>query len=203
VRRMRSGVVVIVAAFALLAGCTSEPDAAPLIAPDTPGGSAPTVAPSDVSGVVPAPPNDADRQYVSMMIVHHEQALAMTRFAPERAQNETVKGLAERIRFSQEPEIGAMQQWQRAHNAMGSHGDHGTMPGMATQDQLNALGAARGKDFDRMFLELMIKHHEGAIKMATDVRAAGTNVQVEEMADDVVATQADEINRMKTLLPTL
>jgi uncharacterized protein (DUF305 family) len=200
---MRSGVLVFVAAFALLAGCTSEPDAAPVIAPDTPGGSAPTVAPSDLSGVTPAPPNDADREYVAMMIVHHEQALAMTRFAPDRAENETVKGLADRIRFSQEPEIGAMKQWQRTFNAIGTHGDHGSMPGMATQEQLNALGAARGKDFDRMFLELMIKHHEGAIKMATDVRGAGTNVQVEEMADDVVATQSDEINRMKALLPTL
>ncbi|SER92051.1 Uncharacterized conserved protein, DUF305 family [Lentzea xinjiangensis] len=200
---MRSGVVVIVAAFALLAGCTSEPATAPLIAPDTPGGSAPTIAPSDASGVVPPPPNDADRDYVAMMIAHHEQALAMTRFAPERAQNETVKGLAERIRFSQEPEIGAMKQWQRTNNIVGSHGDHGSMPGMATQEQLNALGAARGKDFDRMFLELMIKHHEGALKMATDVRGAGSNVQVEEMADDVIATQTDEINRMKALLPTL
>lgn len=200
---MRSGVVVIVAAFALLAGCTSEPDAAPLIAPDTPGGSAPTVAPSDASKVVPPPPNDADRQYVSMMIVHHEQALAMTRFAPDRAENATVKGLADRIRYSQEPEIGAMKQWQRTNNAVGAHGDHGSMPGMATQDQLNALGAARGKDFDRMFLDLMIKHHEGAIKMATDVKASGTNVQVEEMADDVIAVQADEINRMKALLSTL
>ncbi|WP_434441851.1 DUF305 domain-containing protein [Lentzea sp. E54] len=200
---MRSGVLVIVAAFALLAGCTSAPDAAPVIAPDTPGGSAPTVAPSDLTGVTPPPPNDADREYVAMMIVHHEQALAMTRFAPDRAQNETVKGLADRIRYSQEPEIGAMKQWQRTFNAIGTHGDHAAMPGMATQDQLNALGAARGKDFDKMFLELMIMHHEGAIKMATDVRAKGTNVQVEEMADDVVATQSDEINRMKALLPTL
>jgi len=199
---MRSGVAVIALVLAL-AGCTSEPEAAPVIAPDTPGGSASTVAPSDVSGRIQAPPNDADREYVSMMIAHHEQALAMTRFAPERAQNETVKGLADRIRYSQEPEIGAMKQWQRTFNAIGTHGDHGLMPGMATQDQLNALGAARGKDFDRMFLELMIKHHEGAIKMATDVRGAGANVQVEEMADDVVATQSDEINRMKKLLAEL
>ncbi|PWK86395.1 uncharacterized protein (DUF305 family) [Lentzea atacamensis] len=201
---MRSGVVVIVAAFALLAGCTAEPDAVPVIAPDTPGGTARTLAPSEATGAVQAPPNDADRQYVAMMIVHHEQALAMTRFAPDRAQNETVKGLADRIRYSQEPEIGAMKQWQRTNNAMSAHsGDHGSMPGMATQDQLNALGAARGKDFDRMFLELMIKHHEGAITMATDVKASGTNVQVEEMADDVIAVQTDEINRMKALLPTL
>jgi uncharacterized protein (DUF305 family) len=199
---MRTGVAVIALVVAL-AGCTAEPEAAPIIAPDTPGGSAPTLAPSDASGAVQAPPNDADRQYVAMMIVHHEQALAMTRFAPERAQNETVKGLADRIRFSQEPEIGAMKQWQRTFNAVSSHEDHGSMPGMATQEQLNALGAARGKDFDRMFLELMIKHHEGAIKMATDVRGAGANVQVEEMADDVVAVQADEINRMKALLPTV
>jgi uncharacterized protein (DUF305 family) len=199
---MRSGVAVIALVVAL-AGCTSEPEAAPVIAPDTPGGNAQTLAPSAVSGAVAAPPNDADRLYVAMMIVHHEQALAMTRFVPDRAENATVKGLADRIRYSQEPEIGAMKQWQRVNNDMGSHGDHGSMPGMATQEQLTALGAARGKDFDRMFLELMIKHHEGAIKMATDVKSAGTNVQVEEMADDVIAVQTDEINRMKALLPAL
>jgi uncharacterized protein (DUF305 family) len=201
---MRVGVVIFALATALLAGCTSQPESAPVIAPDTPGGSAATLAPSDASRAVQPPPNDADRQYVAMMIVHHEQALAMTRFVPDRAENATVKGLADRIRYSQEPEIGAMKQWQRTFNAVGAHGgDHATMPGMATQDQLNALGAARGKDFDRMFLELMIKHHEGAITMATDVKAAGTNVQVEEMADDVIAVQTDEINRMKALLPTL
>jgi uncharacterized protein (DUF305 family) len=199
---MRSGVAVIALVVAL-AGCTSEPEAAPVIAPDTPGGNAQTLAPSAVSGAVAAPPNDADRLYVAMMIVHHEQALAMTRFVPDRAENATVKGLADRIRYSQEPEIGAMKQWQRVNNDMGSHGDHGSMPGMATQEQLTALGAARGKDFDRMFLELMIKHHEGAIKMATDVKSAGTNVQVEEMADDVIAVQTDEINRMKALLSAL
>ncbi|SDH17389.1 Uncharacterized conserved protein, DUF305 family [Lentzea fradiae] len=200
---MRSGVVVVAAAIALLAGCTSEQEQVPVIAPDTPGGSASTIAASDATGHVPPPPNAADRDYVSMMIAHHEQALAMTRFAPDRAENQTVKGLAERIRFSQEPEIGAMKQWQRTHGIVGSHGDHGSMPGMATQEQLTALGAARGKEFDRMFLELMIKHHEGAIKMATDVRASGTNVTVEEMADDVVATQSDEINRMRKLLTEL
>jgi uncharacterized protein (DUF305 family) len=200
---MRVGVVIFALATAMLAGCTSEPPAsAPIIAPDTPGGSAPTLAASDASGMIPPPPNDADRQYVEMMIVHHEQALAMTRFAPDRAENATVKGLADRIRYSQEPEIGAMKQWQRTNKALGSH-EHGSMPGMATQDQLNALGAARGKDFDRMFLELMIKHHEGALKMATDVKASGTNVQVEEMADDVIAVQTDEINRMKKLLTEL
>lgn len=200
---MRSGVLAVAAAFVLLAGCTSTPDAAPVIAPDTPGGSQQTLAPTDVSGVIPPPPNEADRKYVAMMIVHHEQALAMTRFAPDRAENATVKGLADRIRFSQEPEIGAMKQWQRAHGEIGSHGDHGSMPGMATQEQLNALGAARGKDFDRMFLQLMIVHHEGALKMATDALGAGSNLQVEEMANDVIASQSDEINRMKALLPTL
>lgn len=201
---MRAGVMAVAAALVLLTGCSSEPEAAPVIAPDVPGGSQQTLRPSEASGVVPPPPNEADRAYVAMMIVHHEQALAMARFAPDRAESATVKGLADRIRFSQEPEIGAMKQWQRTNGQVGSHGgDHGSMPGMATQEQLNALGAARGKDFDRMFLQLMIAHHEGALKMATDVRAAGANIQVEEMADDVIATQSDEINRMKSLLTTL
>ena len=75
----------------------------------------------------------------------------------------------------------ALQQWQRTHNAMGSHGDHSTMPGMATQDQLNALGAARGKDFDRMFLDLMIKHHEGALTLRIEQQG---NLLFLEASDD-------------------
>ncbi|WP_231648281.1 DUF305 domain-containing protein [Saccharothrix sp. NRRL B-16348] len=153
-------------------------------------------------------PSEADLEYVARMIVHHRQALDMTALAPERAQHETVRGLASRIHDTQGPEIAAMEQWQRqyAENAP-AHGhaadlpevDHGSMPGMATDEQLAALKAARGADFDRLFLQLMIAHHEGAVQMAVEVLSSGSDVRVEEMANDVSASQTDEINRMKAI----
>ena len=109
-------------------------------------------------------------------------------------------GLADRIRYSQEPEIGAMKQWQRVNNVVSSHGDHGSMPGMATQDQLTALGAARGRDFDRMFLELMIAHHRGAIDMAEALLARSRVTVATDFASSVVKAQEAEISLMEQML---
>jgi uncharacterized protein (DUF305 family) len=71
------------------------------------------------------------------------------------------------------------------------------MPGMATERQLDGLRAARGEDFDALFLRLMITHHQGAVTMAAEVLSEGNNVLVEEMASDVIAQQTSEINRMR------
>lgn len=202
-------IVVVAALVAVLAGCTSQAqDEPPIIAPQGPGESARTLSPDDVGTDRWVAPNEADLTYVARMIVHHRQALEMSALAPERAQDETVRGLASRIHDTQGPEIGAMEQWHRqyAENAP-AHGhsadlpevDHGSMPGMASAEQLAALEAARGADFDRLFLQLMIAHHEGALRMATELLSSGSDVRVEEMANDVVATQADEINRMRAI----
>ncbi|MFJ7135316.1 DUF305 domain-containing protein [Streptomyces fungicidicus] len=149
-------------------------------------------------------PNSADVSYARMMIAHHTQALEMTELVPDRAQSSKIVRLAERITAAQRPEIKAMQAWLKNHGKAerdGAHGhDHATMPGMATQSQLKQLRAADGKAFDQLFLTLMITHHQGAITMATDVKGQGNNIQVEEMADDVVAQQTSEISRMRDLL---
>jgi uncharacterized protein (DUF305 family) len=146
-------------------------------------------------------PNSADVSYVRMMIEHHGQALEMAGLAPKQARSAQVKRLAERITAAQGPEIGAMRGWLETHGqrekAPGH--DHSAMPGMATEAQLKELRAARGRAFDTLFLKLMIAHHEGAITMATDVKAQGNNIQVEEMADDVVAQQTSEISRMRDM----
>ncbi|GLZ33440.1 lipoprotein [Lentzea sp. NBRC 105346] len=205
---MRTGMVAAAIGLVIVVtGCSSsDQDAAPIIVPNGPGEQAQTISPGEASNHLPAPPNEADQTYVTMMIVHHQQALTMTELVPSRSANETVKGLASRIADSQKPEIGAMQQWQKQFGggapAHTGH-DHAAMPGMASQAQLDALAAARGGDFDRMFLQLMIAHHEGALKMATDLKSNGRNVQAEEMADDVIAVQTDEIKRMRDLLPQL
>jgi uncharacterized protein (DUF305 family) len=138
-----------------------------------------------------------------MMIVHHSQALEMTALVPTRAGSSQVERLADRISAAQLPEINAMKGWLKTHGGseqpQEQEHDHAAMPGMATEAQLKELRAAKGKAFDELFLKLMITHHDGAITMATDVLAQGNNIQVEEMANDVIAQQTSEINRMREL----
>ncbi|RKT56064.1 DUF305 domain-containing protein [Saccharothrix australiensis] len=202
-------VLLVAVLVASLASCTAPAgDSPPVIVPKGPGEQAATVAPEDVGTDRWSAPSEADLKYVASMIEHHRQALVMSALAPERASNETVKGLASRIHDTQGPEIGAMEQWRRqfaeqapAHGHRGElpHVDHRSMPGMATDEQLAALRAARGPEFDRLFLQLMIAHHEGALTMANELLASGSDVRVEEMANDVVASQSDEIARMRAI----
>ncbi|MFF9378544.1 DUF305 domain-containing protein [Streptomyces griseoluteus] len=173
-----------------------------VIAPGKPGEANRTMSAEDAAGQRQDDnsPNAADRSYARMMIAHHAQALKMTGLAPKRAHSTQVKRIAERISATQGPEISAMKGWLATNGRGGTAHDHGTMPGMATEAQLTALRAARGEAFDQLFLKLMIAHHEGAITMATDVKAQGNNIQIEEMADDVIAQQTSEIVRMRDML---
>ncbi|WP_432075836.1 DUF305 domain-containing protein [Streptomyces wuyuanensis] len=174
-----------------------------VVAPGKPGEPARTLSPEEAAKELPDDsPNAADVSYVRMMIAHHAQALEMTALVPDRAGGTPVKRLADRIRAAQQPEIGAMQGWLKQHSkATDGHGahDHGAMPGMATGEQLAQLRAAKGKAFDELFLKLMITHHQGALTMGATVLSEGNNVQVEEMATDVIAQQTAEINRMRTM----
>ncbi|WP_437021767.1 DUF305 domain-containing protein [Streptomyces sp. enrichment culture] len=196
-----------------LGACDSGPKAKPaatggpsVIAPGMPGEANRTLSAEDAERhrADDDSPNSADVAYAQMMIRHHSQALEMTELAPQRAGSAQLKRLAERIAAAQGPEITAMRGWLRKHGEKETgegHGhDHAAMPGMATEAQLEKLRAARGGAFDQLFLTLMITHHEGAVTMATDVKAQGNNVQIEEMADDVVAQQTSEIARMREML---
>ncbi|MFD5429167.1 DUF305 domain-containing protein [Streptomyces sp. NPDC127084] len=180
-----------------------------VVAPGRPGEPARTLSADEARRAVPDNrPNAADLAYARMMIVHHRQALEMTALAPGHAAGERLKRLAERIDAAQRPEIGAMEAWLKANGGgtdggHGSHGqgghDHGAMPGMATPAQLTQLRAAHGAAFDKLFLTLMITHHAGAVTMATEVLSNGRNVQMEEMASEVIAQQTAEINRMRAM----
>lgn len=195
-----------------LAGCEEEgrksgaqDGAAAVIAPGKPGEKSRTLSPEQAAKERPDDsPNAADQTYVRNMIEHHRQALEMSALAPDRASAEGVRRVAERITAAQRPEIGAMEKWLGLHPAptagagAGGH-DHGTMPGMATRQQLDELAAAKGPEFDRLFLRLMTTHHEGALKMAGEALTGGNNVAVEEMANEVVATQSAEIHRMRAM----
>ncbi|WP_369244700.1 DUF305 domain-containing protein [Streptomyces sp. R41] len=202
-------VSLLVAALAL-GGCDSgsetksgKASGPSVIAPGKPGEAAETLSAQDAAKqrADDDSPNSADFAYARMMIEHHTQALEMTELAPKQAESGQVKRLAARIAAAQGPEITTMKSWLKTHDGeqAGTDHEHGTMPGMATEAQLKKLRAAKGKTFDELFLKLMITHHDGAITMATDVKAQGNNIQIEEMADDVIAQQTSEITRMREM----
>ncbi|MEU0061452.1 DUF305 domain-containing protein [Streptomyces sp. NPDC006334] len=198
----------------VLGGCDSGPDGKSgaangpsVIAPGKPGEANRTLSPGEAAAhrAEDDTPNSADVSFAQMMIVHHAQALEMTALAPKQAESAKVKSLAARITAAQGPEIAAMKSWLGKYGKAeagegGSAHHHGAMPGMATEAQMQQLRAADGKAFDKLFLALMITHHEGALTMAVDVKAQGNNIRIEEMADDVVAEQTSEISRMRTML---
>ncbi|MEE1940750.1 DUF305 domain-containing protein [Streptomyces sp. TRM 70361] len=185
-----------------------------MIAPGKPGEAAETLSAEEAGKAGErsrAEPNAADFSYVSRMIEHHGQALVMTELAGEHARSGGVRRLAERIDAAQRPEISVMRAWLKRHGRAedggthDGHGEHGgePMPGMATEAQLARLRTARGEDFDRLFLKLMIAHHEGAVTMAKDAVTEGRETQVEEMAGEVAVQQSAEIGRMRALLREL
>lgn len=196
-----------------LAGCTSEPEAAPqvtpsapVIVPGTPGG------PNQTMTAVPTTQATVDPDDVSFlkdMMVHHSQAVQMTEWARASAVNAKVKALAERIRVGQQPEIEAMRQLLTARGETppdlehAQHMDHSAMPGMATPAQLASLQKATGKGFDTQFLQLMIKHHEGAVTMSRQQAENGSDIRVGELGQDVGITQTKEIATMGRLLKEL
>ncbi|MFC9974861.1 DUF305 domain-containing protein [Spirillospora sp. NPDC127200] len=209
------------AAAGLLGGCGGdEPkDARPaptatVLQPGRPG------EPNKVVTVGPAgsqAPTEAEVRFVRMMIPHHEQAQAMSVLAPGQAADPGVKAMAARIDAAQGVEISAMQSWLRTRgkaakggpSGHAGHGapaatatardEHANMPGMATPQQMEQLRAARGAAFDRLYLELMITHHQGALTMVKEVLDRGTDPVVQELARDVQSGQLAEIGRMRAL----
>jgi len=143
----------------------------------------------------------ADVAFAQMMIPHHEQAVVMSEFALTNTDNSEVLALAQEIIDAQGPEINQMNAILERFNAnMGGHEGH-TMAGMLTDEELEALQAAQGPEFDRLYLIGMIAHHEGAIDMANDVLAAGTDPEVRALAEAIIAAQMEEIELMQMLLP--
>jgi uncharacterized protein (DUF305 family) len=148
----------------------------------------------------------ADAMFAQMMIPHHEQAVEMATLAETRASSPEIKELAAEIKSAQQPEIDQMTAWleewgmpvMSGMDAMGEHGGHG-MSGMLTDDQLQQLADASGPEFDRLFAEYMILHHEGAIDMAEDV-VDSKDPRVAALAAAIIKTQAEEIAQMQAFL---
>jgi uncharacterized protein (DUF305 family) len=137
-----------------------------------------------------------DIMFAEMMIPHHEQAIEMAELAVANTTNPDILTLAEQIRAAQEPEIDLMKSWPGV-DSMG-HAGH-TMTGMLDENEIKMLRASTGADFDRLFLEGMIKHHEGAIDMAEAV-IDSKNPEVANLATAIISAQKAEIEEMKALL---
>ncbi|MEV4495926.1 DUF305 domain-containing protein [Micromonospora arborensis] len=173
-----------------------------VIAPGRPGESPSTRAAHEVRDAGPAPHNSLDVWFVRMMIPHHAQALAMAELAPDRAANPDIRALADRIRASQGPEMGLMRGWLQTRGlpAEVQGHDHGTMRGMQSPEAMRQLAAARGADFDRLFVQMMTAHHEGAIELATNLITVGSDLTLNEFANSVATEQTVEIERMREVL---
>jgi uncharacterized protein (DUF305 family) len=151
--------------------------------------------------------NDADVEFAQGMIAHHEQAIEMAEIAldPNRTAGGDVSDLAIRIQAAQEPEIDQMTAWLTAAGEsitmdMSDGHDMSSMDGMMSVEQMDALAVATGAEFDRMWLEMMIEHHEGAISQSETVLAAGSNADVLALADAIISAQQAEITEMQALL---
>jgi uncharacterized protein (DUF305 family) len=149
--------------------------------------------------------NADDIMFAQMMIPHHEQAVELAGLAAEHTTNQAVLTLASTISAQQQPEINAMKalllQWDVDPNAMGDHGGHGAgMQGMVDDATMTKLKSLNGPQFDTLWLQAMIGHHQGAIEMAKAEIANGQSVDMKAMATNMVTAQQAEINQMKQML---
>jgi uncharacterized protein (DUF305 family) len=205
--------------FPLAIGCVSgkppEAPEAPAAVPAAP--QAPTAAmPAEhhhMPGMAMAPTipkgalyTAADVHFMQGMIAHHGQAIHMSRLAASRGANARLVKFANKIDQSQEAEIRLMQEWLRANNQSAPEAESWRtmmMPGMLTTAELDQLDKARGVEFEKLFLTLMIRHHEGALRMVADLLAtprAAQDVDVSVFANDVEVVQTAEIGVMRQML---
>ncbi len=178
-------------------------------APGEPSREISADAASDLAGILYT---DADVKFMQGMIAHHAQAIVMTDLLETRSENEEMRALAGRIELSQADEIQMMEEWLRDNGQEvpergAGHGHHGhgehLMPGMLTPEQMDQLAAADKGEFDKLFLELMIAHHQGALIMVEDLMEQPGAAQESTMfgfTADIVADQSAEIDRMANML---
>lgn len=178
-----------------------------IVQPGAPGGSSRVISLRDAVDLSRVQYTGADVQFMQNMIGHHAQALQMTAILSPRTSREDMRLLAKRIEASQADEIRMMQGWLEARgedvpSAHEGH-QHAQMPGMLTSEEMDQLADAQGSELDRLFLELMIKHHQGALRMVAEIFAtpgAGQDSELFTFASDVEADQRMEIRRMTAML---
>jgi uncharacterized protein (DUF305 family) len=151
--------------------------------------------------------NAEDHAFATTMIPHHEQAIELAALAPQRSTNADLIALAAKISAEQEPEIKALRvflvQWDENpedNTSHGGDGDHGAMAGMVDEATMTKLQSLQGAQFDTLWLQSMISHHEGAIDMAKAEVADGQNDDIKRMAQTMIDTQQAEITQMNQML---
>ena len=185
----------------------------PIVLPGAPGDAARNLSAEEAIEIADTSFSPDDIQFMQDMIPHHHQAVEMAALVADRTNRQELNDVAGRINASQEDEINFMQQWLRdrgatvpemtAHDAM--HTTH-KMAGMASPEQMAALAAAEGTAFDQLFLELMIRHHEGAVKMVEELLkqpGSAYDPVLFQFTTDVTNDQTAEVERMNALLASL
>jgi len=216
----RTVVVLVISALPLVTSACQPSDSAT----DAPAPTAPVLQPGrpgepnvKMTGKPATPPTTAvdpdDTRFMQGMISHHAQALRIVAVVANLLTDPQVKAIAGRIEAAQRPEIAAMARWLTARGQtvpleatyplVAPGANHRAMPGMTSTQQLEALARTRGPAADRMFLTLMITHHEGALTMALEQRKNGTHDRATELSDDIFATQSAEIGHMRQMVTRL
>ncbi|MGB0231893.1 MAG: DUF305 domain-containing protein, partial [Pseudohongiellaceae bacterium] len=181
----------------------------PIIQPGAPGQQSRVITAEEASALAGMEYSLGDIQFLQGMIPHHAQAKEMSALAESRTNNEAILAVAARITLSQDDEIAMMQDWlgDRGLEVTAEDAHHQSgfmrMAGMLTDEEMAALAAARGSEFDRLYLESMIQHHQGALDMVEDLLDQRGSVQdplLYEFTSDVTSDQTSEIERMVTLL---
>ncbi|MDH6207362.1 uncharacterized protein (DUF305 family) [Aurantimicrobium minutum] len=143
-----------------------------------------------------------DIMFAQMMIPHHQQAVDMSTLAETHTTNPEILALAKQIKDAQAPEIKQMTAWIESSGAGMDMGHDMGMGGMLTEEQMTALGNAQGAEFDKLYLEGMIGHHEGALQMAKMIENS-SNSEAKTLASNVISSQSAEIEKMKQMLAAL
>jgi uncharacterized protein (DUF305 family) len=163
------------------------------------GGSPTSAAPSATRSDF----NDADVTFLQMMYPHHAQAIDMAKLVPGRSQNQQVITLAQNIEKAQAPEMAQftdlLESFGKPAPSVSGHTGM-DMPGIMSAEQMNTLTGLSGAAFDRMWLQMMIDHHTGAIDMSNTELRDGTNPDAKKLADAIIANQQAEIAQMRGML---
>lgn len=204
--RIRAVAVVATLAMTTLAACGGDDDD-PTMAADTEETSSSASTAEDDDETSQGEHNEADVTFARSMIPHHSEAIEMAQLAPERAESPDVLDLAARIEAAQQPEIEQMESWLEAWGESDGTAmdmdDMGSMPGAMSEEDMAALEAASGAEFDRMFLEMMVEHHRGAISMAETEVAEGAFPDAVALAEKIIEDQQAEIAEIEAMLAEL
>ena len=197
----------------------ASPQTPPIFNPGAPGAAPRMISADEAVALSRTGYVDADVRFMQHMLVHHAQAVEMVELLKTRGASGTVRRLGERIAQSQEAEMELMQEWLLSRglpvSAPDPHASHRghmpdpnapVMPGMLSPAQMAALAAASGAEFDRLFLQGMIRHHQGALDMGEDLLAhpdTAEDPMLSDFASSVTADQSAEILRMQSILSEL